>query len=77
MNPQVVSDLLWDIYSYDQQFCSFVGGALQQNHNFTEHAQEATAKFSMQWHLPDVPPKRQFFFVPEIILWRLAPMQEC
>ncbi len=31
------------IASYNQQFCSFVGGALQQNHNFTEHAQEATA----------------------------------
>ncbi len=51
---------------------SFVGGALQQNHNFTEHAQEVTAYIPCNGISP--PPKRQFFFVPEIILWRLAPM---
>ena len=43
-----------------QQFCSFVGGAHQQNH--TEHARKQLLiiKFSMQWISP---PKRQFVFL--------------
>ncbi len=55
------------IYSYDQQFCSFVGGALQQNHNFTEHAQEELLiKFSCNGISPR--PRRTYqetvFFCP-------------
>ncbi len=49
-------------------------------HGHTEHAQEATAliiKSLMQWQNLFSPPRRDschFIFVPEVFLWRLAPM---
>ena len=41
-------------------FCSFCGWGLPEDH--TEHAQKATANIN------------NTFFVPEIFLWRLAPI---
>ncbi len=44
-------------------FAVFVGGALQDDH--TEHA-------CVEINSPQVSP---YYFVPEIFLWRLAPMK--